>query len=107
MATEKARILNPNGSFGITSLKQAKRHVRRGRAVFIQPGIIRFIVHNHQNEAASKSEIQRSEKNAGYDSNTRLDFCTRNELKHLPFVGNIDRLMGRGKQRRKGAAQIS
>lgn len=105
MAAQKIRILHPGQRAGLTSVKQAKWYVRRGRAEWIESGVsIRFRVEHHQNTAA-ESSIRATERvrQCGYDTNVRRDECTRNELKHLPFVGDIDRLMGADGSRRTSA----
>lgn len=110
MAAQKILILHPGQRAGITSVKQAKWYVRRNRAEWVEQGrSIRFFAEHRQNFAAGESSRRAAErvKQFGYDHNVREDGCTRNELKHLPMCGNIDRLIGRGQQRRKGAAQAA
>lgn len=97
----KVEILNTGHRAGVTSYKRAKGYVRRGRAHWVVVGeSIRFNTECPQHQSVlSAAEVAQRISRTGYDRNVGSDSCRREELKHIPFVGEIDRLMTKQGQR--------
>ena len=81
------RILNPQGH-RYTNRRSAKRLIRRGQAAWVNATqtVIRIIAP----QGESCQVVIRDVTATGYD---RIDRClNRDELRALPFAGNVDRL---------------
>ena len=81
-------IENPaGGGSRFTSPNRARRFVKSGCAVFISPGMIRFVA---KVEIVQKSSEERIHKAFfGYDRMARQ--LTRMEMAHLPMVGDLNK----------------
>lgn len=97
----------PGGS-AFTSPNRARRFVRDGRAIWTdsEQHAIRFVEHH----ACKSVELTAHEKlmlvtGKSYDHIRKS--LSREELRGIPFVGNIELLMNRGKQGRTGPAQVA
>jgi hypothetical protein len=106
-ATQKNRavqILNPAGGVGYTSYKRAVRDVLRGRARW-RNGKLQYIDSDLRHQAAviSAERLRAIE----YDLAASTGFAPLDAIRNLPMAGDLDRLFGRGKQRRAGAKQAA
>lgn len=102
--TRGVRIVDASGrTESWTSPSEAKRLVDAKRAEYSRSkASIRLIAGHHANESMILSKLE-------YDlavNNGRRPI-TRKELQGIPFVGNINGLMGVGRKRRKGKAQAA
>jgi hypothetical protein len=93
------RIANPPAGKGFTHRRRAEQFVRRGRARWIDEHTIEFIPCVRQTAivaAARASQID-------YDRAAHTGCASRQAIRNLPMVGDIDRLLGRGRVRRTSA----
>lgn len=83
------KIKNPAGGVGCVNRKRAKSLVRRGRARWLDEHTIEFIATNHQAARIHAARLQQID----YDRASRTGFATEREIRNLPMVGPIERIL--------------
>lgn len=94
----QVRILNPAGGYGWTTRKRAQRYIQRGMARW-NGDALEFLRLSGDVVLISAARA----RDAAYDHAAHTGCASREELRNLPMAGNVDRLLGRGAQRRTSA----
>ncbi len=98
--SKQVRILNPVSDCKFTSRNRAGRFVKKGRAVWIEPGVsIRFVEADRQHRAAQRAV---DKTRCGYDRAAYSGMAQLRALVNLPMVAPA-KFLGLGK--RKGASR--
>ena len=92
------RLDNPAGGSGFINRKRAQRLVHKGVARWLDARTIAFIETDHQ--AARIHGARLSEMN--YDRAASSGMATIEQLRHIPMVGQVERLLT--ERRRRPAA---